>query len=173
MKQWKSYWAIILSHPCIHKLPAGHHWFRWWLVACLVPIHYLNQCWFIFNGEQTSVKMESKYDNFHSRNDFVNVVCKMAAILSESQYVDATRSSVVITYHGINVIRQYRRYIYGLVLDCSNSSAVAMEFMQFCTKPSIFGFFKSTRCSVKLVSNLGSWVFWKGKSVYQWLNARL
>ena len=29
------------------------------------------------------------------------------------------------------------QYIYGLVHDCSNSSALAMELLQSCTKPSI------------------------------------
>ena len=29
-------------------------------------------------------------------------------------------------------------YIYGLVQDCSNSSALAMEWLQSCTKPSIY-----------------------------------
>ena len=22
----------------------GHHWFRWWLITCLAPSHYLTQC---------------------------------------------------------------------------------------------------------------------------------
>ena len=30
-------------------------------------------------------------------------------------------------------------YIDGLVQDCSNSSALAMELLQFCTKPSTYG----------------------------------
>ena len=29
------------------------------------------------------------------------------------------------------------QYIYGLVEDCSNSSALAVELVQSCTKPSI------------------------------------
>ena len=32
---------------CVGKL--GQRWFRWWLVAYLVPSHYLNQCLFIVN----------------------------------------------------------------------------------------------------------------------------
>ena len=31
-----------VTHTCISKL--SHHWFRYWLVACLAPTHYLNQC---------------------------------------------------------------------------------------------------------------------------------
>ena len=29
------------NHICARKL--SHHWFRYWIVACSVPIHYLNQ----------------------------------------------------------------------------------------------------------------------------------
>ena len=35
-------WRQML-HLCISKL--YYHWFRSWLVSCLVPIHYLNQSW--------------------------------------------------------------------------------------------------------------------------------
>ena len=30
------------------------------------------------------------------------------------------------------------KYIDGLVQDCSNSTALAMELLQFCTEPSIY-----------------------------------
>ena len=30
-------------HICVDNL--GHHWFRYWLVACSAPSHYLNQYW--------------------------------------------------------------------------------------------------------------------------------
>ena len=33
--------------------------------------------------------------------------------------------------------RFFKNHIYGLVQDCSNSSALAMELLQSCTKPSI------------------------------------
>ena len=36
-----------LTHICFGKL--SHHWFRWWLVVCLVPSHYLNQFRLILN----------------------------------------------------------------------------------------------------------------------------
>ena len=38
-----------------------------------------------------------------------------------------------------NSCLQTRLYINGLVQDCSNSSALAMELLQPCPKPSIFG----------------------------------
>ena len=37
----------LVTHICVSEL--GHHWFRQQLVACSVPNHYLNQCWFIVN----------------------------------------------------------------------------------------------------------------------------
>ena len=42
-----------LKHPgrvtpiCSNKL--GNHGFRYWLIACLVPSHYQNQCWYVLN----------------------------------------------------------------------------------------------------------------------------
>ena len=35
-------------------------------------------------------------------------------------------------------ITMHQIYIDGLVQDCSNSSALAMELLQSCTKPSIY-----------------------------------
>ena len=36
-----------MLHIYVNKL--GQHYFRKWLVTCLVPSHYLNQCWLIVN----------------------------------------------------------------------------------------------------------------------------
>ena len=39
----------------------GHHWFRYWLVACWAQNHYLDQRWFVVNwtiGEYISVKFK-------------------------------------------------------------------------------------------------------------------
>ena len=33
-----------MTHICVTK-QINHNWFRQWLVAWLVPSHYLNQCW--------------------------------------------------------------------------------------------------------------------------------
>ena len=43
--------AQAMTTPKGQKWPRikGCHGLRWWLVACLAPSHYLNQCWFIFN----------------------------------------------------------------------------------------------------------------------------
>ena len=39
-----NHWGQV-THIGITKL--GHYCFRWWFVACLVPSHYLSQCYFI------------------------------------------------------------------------------------------------------------------------------
>ena len=48
------YWAIwrlthlsLVTHICISEL--GQHWFKYWLVACSAPSHYLNQWRLIVN----------------------------------------------------------------------------------------------------------------------------
>ena len=48
-----------------------------------------------------------------------------------------------IVYYGASYIRDFTVYIYivyidGLVQDCSNSSALAMELLQSCTNPLIY-----------------------------------
>ena len=70
-----THWDILM-HVCINKL--GHHWFRWWLVALLAPIHYQNQFWHMFNWTLRN-KLQWNYQNsyfFIQENAFQNVVCK-------------------------------------------------------------------------------------------------
>ena len=43
-----------------------------------------------------------------------------------------------VLYHDIHNIYMYIKYIDGLVQDCSVSSSLAMEIMQYCTKPLIY-----------------------------------
>ena len=52
----------------------------WWLTTSLAPNHYMTQCWLIDDGEQISVKFESKYSSFHIKKWFENVVCKMVIL---------------------------------------------------------------------------------------------
>ena len=49
----------------------NHHWFRYWLVARLVPSHYLNQCWNFVNWTLWTKFSEivihtSEFIHFHS-----------------------------------------------------------------------------------------------------------
>ena len=63
------HWGFVM-HICVSEL--GHHWFRLWLVACLVPSHHFNQCWCFVNSMLTN-KLQWKYDNFHSFEDLCSV----------------------------------------------------------------------------------------------------
>ena len=59
-----------------------------------------------------------------------------------------------------NSCLQTRLYISGLVQDCSNSSALAMELLQSCPKPSIFGvmgFFLTSEICQFLTKNQGNY----------------
>ena len=50
---------------------------------------------------------------------------------------------------GDKLLGPYIRYIDGLVQDCSNSSALAMELLQSCTEPSIWNQRRDgTRCKL-------------------------
>ena len=41
----------------------GQHWIRYWLVACLAPSHYLNQCWlFAILNCSTRNKLQWKWN---------------------------------------------------------------------------------------------------------------
>ena len=75
-----------MPHICISEL--GQHWFRYWLVACSVPSHYLNQNWLIVNWTLRNKLQWNSNQNtklFIHENAFENVVCKMAAILSRGE----------------------------------------------------------------------------------------
>ena len=65
---------------CISKL--GHHWFRL-LVACSAPSQYMNQWWLINWTPGNKFKWNFiKLQQFSWKNQFENIVCKIAANLS-------------------------------------------------------------------------------------------
>ena len=72
----------------------GHHWFRYWLVACSAPSHYLNQCW---NGDNWTFRKKLQWNFNRNSNIFIheiafeNVVWIMASILSRPQWVNSLR----------------------------------------------------------------------------------
>ena len=80
-------WGRVM-HICAGK--PGHHWLRWWLVACYVPSHYLNQWYSIVNWTFRNKVQWDLYWNLYiviEENAFENVVCEMATILSRPQCV--------------------------------------------------------------------------------------
>ena len=93
-------WVTLI---CITSL--GHHWFRWWLVACLVPSHYLNQCCIIVNWTHSNKLQSNCFRNsyiFIQANE-IEYVWEMSAILSWPQCVNWTivdqLGSVSSKYH--------------------------------------------------------------------------
>ena len=60
-----------MNQTCISK--QDQHWFRWWLVACSAPSHYLDYCWPIVNWTppwaQNYVNSKSEYNNLHEPTD--------------------------------------------------------------------------------------------------------
>ena len=80
---WMMY---IYIYVCISKI--GHHWFRWWLGACLAPSHYLNQCWHFVDWTLENKPQTNLNQNMLiviKENAIENAVCNMAAILVWSQ----------------------------------------------------------------------------------------
>ena len=68
----------------------NHHWFRWGLLAWLVPSRYLYQCWNIVNWILRNTLQWNFNQNifcFIQENTFESIVCEMAAILSRGNWV--------------------------------------------------------------------------------------
>ena len=66
-----------VPHICVIEL--GQQWFRWWLVACSAPSHYLNQCWLIVNWAlRNKVQLNSNQNTkfLIHKNAFGNVLCE-------------------------------------------------------------------------------------------------
>ena len=73
---------ICLTHCGVEEL--GHDWYRWWLVASLVPSRYLKQCRFIVNWLPSNIfqwNFTSEFNIFIQEN-----ICKMIAIESRHQF---------------------------------------------------------------------------------------
>ena len=66
-----------------------HLWFRYWLVACSVPSHHLNQCCVSFIGKKLPWNFHRNSYILTQQNTFRNVASKMAAILSRPQCVNS------------------------------------------------------------------------------------
>ena len=76
-------WKGVESNQFIQITPITENLCWSWLVAWLVPNHYLNQCWNIVNWTPRTKLQNSCI--FIQENPFQNVICKMAAILSRPQ----------------------------------------------------------------------------------------
>ena len=97
-----------MLHICVGNL--GHHWLRWWLVACSAPIHHLNQCWIIVNctlGNKLLWNFNRNSNIFIQENAFKNVVCEIVAICLGLNMLTFWRCQIAIqwqTYHTTTTI---------------------------------------------------------------------
>ena len=86
------------SHPLglhwflnIFESKLNHQWFRWWIIACWAPIHYLSNADTMplclnFNV----IVMEIQTFSFCAENALENAACKMSTILYRSLCVEKT-----------------------------------------------------------------------------------
>ena len=80
---------LMVPHICVSEL--GQHWFRWWLVACIVPSHYLNQGCIMTNWTLTNKRKWNFNKNttvFIYDNAFENVIYEMVVILFRGRRVN-------------------------------------------------------------------------------------
>ena len=72
----QNHWLLPVTPVCNSKL--GHHWLRWWPVACSVPNPYLNRCWPIINWSlgKNFRQIQSKYITvLFTRWDLLTHIC--------------------------------------------------------------------------------------------------
>ena len=85
----------------------GQHLFRKWLVACLVPSHYLNQSWIIVNltlRNKLQWNSNRNTKRFIHENTFGNVVCEMVAMLS---WLNVSTCGLVMLHDVIHLSRWF------------------------------------------------------------------
>ena len=78
----------LVPHICVSEL--GHHWFRYWLVACSVSSHYLNRCWHSVNwtlGNKFQWNCNRIVSFSFKKTHMKMSSAKMAAILSRERWV--------------------------------------------------------------------------------------
>ena len=100
----------VISGKTLTRLPIwliilGHHWYRQWLAAWLIPSHYLSQWWLIVNWTlRKKLHFHFKQDIklFIQQNAFENVICKMSAILGGFYISTVPLYSVFILYSHAN-----------------------------------------------------------------------
>ena len=94
MGAWIFKWVAVTRLDSLRPSDAYmHHWFRWWLVAWLVPRRYLNQCWNIGNRNPRN-KLQWNFNRnsciFIHKNPFENVVWKMQPFCRPQYVKDGT-----------------------------------------------------------------------------------
>ena len=95
MRWQQVYYKVRVTHIWVGKL--GQHCFKYWLVACSAPNHYLNQCWVITNW--------TFWEQTFYQESLENVIYKMVVILFCLKVVNNT----CIAIHNMTVNKDYRK----------------------------------------------------------------
>ena len=103
------HWGWVM-HTSVHKL--HHHWFRYWSVACLVPSHYQNRCWYIVSWFFRNIVQWNFNKNTNiciKENILDNVIykTKLPMILNRAKCVDQYHVySYIWNWHSKCEVRQ-------------------------------------------------------------------
>ena len=127
-------------HEIQFILSCQQHWFRYWLGACSAPIQYLNQCWFIVTWD-LNTKLQWNCDHTRHIKFMLHKVPDSRHIIPPVWHQAITWTSADLWSAG-TLTPNYSEivikiHIDGLVQDCNNSIAIALELLQSCTKPSM------------------------------------
>ena len=115
-------WSISLW-PCDVIWHFSHHWFRSWLVSCLIPSHYLNKCWLIVDWtlrNKLQWNMNQNTNIFLQGNAFKNVTCKLAAIMSRPQCINCSliTADFIDCHHIVHLVLESKSMISGHNVLC-------------------------------------------------------
>ena len=124
---------------------AQWHWVRQWLVACLAPSHYLNQCYLIVTWiprELTSVQVYLKFKNVFIEDSFENIVSKIALISSRPQCANVQALSWfgISTLENLLILHEWTNWFQFCIMTCQlMASWVEITWWRFNNVGDIFG----------------------------------
>ena len=85
LKHW-SYVFLLLTHRTLWVCKLGLYWYRQYFAVCLMPNHYLTQCWLLANLNQNKTI-------FVYKNWCQNIFCKRAVVLWKFHWVKRVQKS--------------------------------------------------------------------------------
>ena len=109
---------VLAIHCCYNNVPhicvseSAQHWFRKWIVAYSVPIHYLIQClviinWTIRNNLQWIFNQNSNF--FIQENAFENVVCQNGGHFVQGRLLFRGVNFIMSTYCHCNKYNHFHK----------------------------------------------------------------
>ena len=125
----------------------------------MVPSHYLDQCWVIFNWTFKN-KLQWNFNQntrlFIHKNASENTVCEMTSILSRGRWVKCLKNEVLISYQW-NLCRPVNMKIVDAVLQmlCITSIDMMNSIMWYLALPQCPTYWWLTRWTIaKLITDM-------------------